>query len=159
MSSESLLMAFQFGNVLILPLWMLLFFAPTTTIATRLFEKRTVLLVFAALYSAVVVPVLTQNPASLAVLLKPTLPGVQGLLSSEGGAVAGWIHFLCFDLFVAAEIRARALARGHSFFWVSPIFFLVLMLGPLGWLVFEAVSLVAIRLGSQRGGGGRTSAI
>jgi hypothetical protein len=148
MNSELLLIAFKLGNALILPLWALLFFAPRSKLADRVFKNRTVLLVLAALYIVVVVPVLFQSPSSLGALLSPTLPGVQLLLSSDGGAVAGWIHFLCFDLFVAAEIRERALHRGHSFSWVSPIFFMVLMLGPLGWLFFECLSFGMIRLKS-----------
>ena len=150
MTSEYLLLAFKIGNALILPFWALLFVAPRSKLADRFFGSRAALLVLALLYSVVVVPVLATNPSALSALLDPTLPGVQELLSTDGGAVAGWIHFLCFDLFVAAEIRERALKRGHAFYWVSPIFFAVLMLGPLGWLIFEIVSWSVMRLKSRQ---------
>jgi hypothetical protein len=72
----------------------------------------------------------------------PTLPGVQALLGSPGGASAGWIHYLCFDLFIGALVWRTALRRGQSFAWVSPLLILVLMVGPLGWLSYEAVSWI-----------------
>ena len=140
---------FKVGNVLIMPLWLLLFFAPKSRWAEKLFASRDVLLLLAALYGMAVVPALGSNPQFLTALLNPTMSGVQMLLSSEGGASAGWIHYLCFDLFVALEIRQRAQVRNHSFWWVSPVFFLVLMLGPLGWLIFELVSY-ALRTFSPR---------
>jgi hypothetical protein len=131
---------FKLGNLIIMPLWLLLFFAPNSRWAEKLFAGRYVLLLLAVLYALAVVPALGSNPQFLTALLNPTMSGVQMLLSSDGGASAGWIHYLCFDLFVALEIRERAKERNHSFWWVSPVFFLVLMLGPLGWLVFELVS-------------------
>jgi hypothetical protein len=64
------------------------------------------------------------------------------LLGSPGGAAAGWIHYLCFDLLVGILIWRSALRREQSFRWVSPVLLLVLMVGPLGWLAYETMSWI-----------------
>ena len=95
---------------------------------------------FALFYVLAVVPAVLADPTALAVLMQPTLAGVQGLLGSPGGASAGWIHYLCFDLFVGVAVWKSARERKHSFSWVSPVLGLVLMFGPLGWLTYEGIS-------------------
>ncbi|MCB0074886.1 MAG: DUF4281 domain-containing protein, partial [Caldilineaceae bacterium] len=51
----------------------------------------------------------------------------------------GWVHFLAFDLFVGRWVYLDSRARGITAWLVSPILFVVLMLGPLGFLLYMAV--------------------
>jgi hypothetical protein len=143
---------FSVANMLVLPFWILLIFLPRARLSGWVLDKRAPVALLALFYAAVVVPVVFRDPSVLAALARPTLEGVQALLSSPFGAAAGWIHFLCFDLFVGLRIREQALKRGQSFLWVSPLLGLVLMLGPLGWLGYSAVSLLTFRGGSNHGG-------
>ncbi|MBU6153161.1 MAG: DUF4281 domain-containing protein [Bdellovibrionales bacterium] len=133
---------FTAGNALILPCWALLIFFPNSKATRILFERELVIpaLVLAVLYGGVAIPGLMSNPSGFAALMKPTLQGVSGLLSSEGGASAGWIHYLCFDLLIGVAVWKTARKEGQRFLWVSPVLGLVLMLGPLGWLVHQSVS-------------------
>lgn len=94
----------------------------------------------ALIYALTVVPALVSHPESLAALAQPTLEGVKGLFGSDAGAAAGWIHYMCFDLFVGLAVWKSARERGQGFFWVSPVLGLVLMFGPLGWLAYESIS-------------------
>ena len=133
---------FEWGNLLVLPCWALLIFLPRAAITGRVFDHPRLgpPHLFALFYVLAVVPAVLADPTALAVLMQPTLAGVQGLLGSPGGASAGWIHYLCFDLLVGVMIWRSARRRGQSFLWVSPVLLLVLMVGPLGWLAYEAVS-------------------
>ncbi len=133
---------FLLGNVLILPCWALLLFFPQSSLAVRVFHRSrfSPLHLLGLIYLFVVVPSLWNSPESMAELARPTLEGVKALLGSESGAAAGWIHYLCFDLFVGVAVWRSARERSQSFLWVSPVLVLVLMLGPLGWLSYEAVS-------------------
>jgi hypothetical protein len=135
---------FGLGNLLILPCWLLLIAAPRSRAARYLFDRDGLapMHVLAAMYAAVVLPALAADPAAFAALARPELPGVQALLGAPAGAAAGWLHFLCFDLLVGVQVRARALERGQSFAWVGPLLALVLMLGPLGWLTYETISAI-----------------
>lgn len=133
---------FNIGNALILPFWGMLFFMPQSKATDWVFQRSKVspLHLLALIYAITVIPALLSNPENLAALARPTLEGVKGLLGSDAGAAAGWIHYLCFDLFVGVAVWKSARDRKHGFFWVSPVLGLVLMFGPLGWLTYELIS-------------------
>lgn len=137
---------FESANLLVLPCWLLLIVFPRASWTRRIFghPRFGPPHLFALLYVLAVIPAVLGDPDALGVLMRPTLAGVQGLLGSPGGAAAGWIHYLCFDLFVGTVIWRSALRREQSFRWVSPVLVLVLMVGPLGWLAYEAASWIAI---------------
>lgn len=133
---------FDAANLFVLPFWFLMVFVPHAGWTRRLMASSGIgpVHLFALLYVLAVVPALIADPAAVSVLLRPSLEGVRGLLGSPGGAAAGWIHYLCFDLFVGISIWRAAHRRGQRFLWVSPLLLLVLMVGPLGWLCYEVIS-------------------
>ncbi len=132
---------FDLAGAPLLVFWFLIVFLPVWSWTDKLYRTKLPMLYLAALYSAVIIHGLIVDPSMFAILLDPDLAGVQTLLGSEIGAAAGWIHFLCFDLLVGTIIWRRALDKGHSFIWVSPILALTLMLAPMGWLLFEVISI------------------
>ena len=74
-----------------------------------------------------------------------TLAAVMELFSLEQAALAGWVHFLAFDLLVGAWICRTAREEGISFWFVIPCLPLTFLFGPVGWLAFQAVRLVCCR--------------
>ena len=54
-------------------------------------------------------------------------------------ALAGWVHYLAFDLFVGLWIAARADAMRLSLVVQAPILTATFMFGPLGLLLFHGV--------------------
>ena len=135
---------FEAANLLVLPCWALLIVFPRAAWTRRFFENPRLgpMHLLALFYVLAVIPAVLADPGALSVLSRPTLAGVQGLLGSPGGAAAGWIHYLCFDLLVGVMIWRSAHRREQSFLWVSLVLVLVLMVGPLGWLAYESVSWV-----------------
>jgi hypothetical protein len=65
-----------------------------------------------------------------------SLDGVMKLFASPWAALAGWVHYLCFDLFVARWILNDAPDAGYR---LAPILFLTLMFGPAGLLCYLAL--------------------
>lgn len=70
-----------------------------------------------------------------------TLAEVQALFTHPGVALAGWVHYLAFDLFVGAWIVARARAEGIAHLAILPILPLTLLFGPAGLAAFMALRL------------------
>ena len=68
-----------------------------------------------------------------------TLAGVKSLFQTDQVLLAGWIHYLAFDMFVGAWITRDALERGVWRALVAPILLTTLMIGPAGLLVYLAV--------------------
>jgi len=67
-----------------------------------------------------------------------TLGAVQQLFTLREVALAGWVHYLAFDLFVGLWIAKDADHKGFSRLVQLPFLFATLMAGPIGllaWLV------------------------
>ena len=62
---------------------------------------------------------------------------VRALFMSDGGLLAGWVHYLAFDLFVGLWIADEASKIGMSRFIQAPILIATFMFGPIGLLIFN----------------------
>ena len=71
-----------------------------------------------------------------------SLNGVMLLFTSPYAVLAGWIHYLAFDLFVGAWEVRDAQRRGVSHLVVVPCLLFTLMFGPLGLLLYLAARYV-----------------
>mgnify|MGYP001423446568 CR=1 FL=1 len=65
---------------------------------------------------------------------------VRALFDLPDLLVAGWMHYLAFDLFVGAWIAERAQRIGLPHMVSVPLLILTFMLGPVGFLSFMTVS-------------------
>jgi Domain of unknown function (DUF4281) len=72
-----------------------------------------------------------------------SLKGVISLFKSPRVILAGWVHFLAFDLMVALWIRADAAPLAISHWWLIPIYLLTLMFGPAGLLTYLLLKTTA----------------
>lgn len=70
-----------------------------------------------------------------------TLPAVQRLFESPPVALAGWIHYLAFDLFVGLWIAKRSDEAGLSRWLQAPVLLVTFMFGPLGLLLCVGIAL------------------
>ena len=70
-----------------------------------------------------------------------SLTQVSQLFESRGVLLAGWVHYLAFDLLIGAWQARRATERGIGSWILSPCLVLTFLLGPLGWLLFIAADL------------------
>ena len=68
-----------------------------------------------------------------------SLAEVKALLSTDPTLLAGWVHFLAFDLFVGSWIAERASTLGVSRLLQAPILFLTFQFGPIGYLTWAAI--------------------
>lgn len=108
-------------------------------------------------WSTAVVPVVI--PALLAVvyvaLVVVALPGSEGgfsslagvrtLFANPWGLLAGWTHYLAFDLFIGGWEVRDAQRRGVPHLLVVPALVLTFLLGPGGLLLYLAIRTFASR--------------
>lgn len=69
-----------------------------------------------------------------------TLAEVRALFMSDPVLLAGWVHYLAFDLFVGIWIAERADALGLHRVLQVPILIATFMFGPVGLLLHEAAA-------------------
>jgi hypothetical protein len=67
---------------------------------------------------------------------------VRALFDVPGVLVAGWVHYLAFDLFVGSWIAAAAARLGWPHALLVPLLVLCFLFGPLGLLAFALVRSV-----------------
>lgn len=68
-----------------------------------------------------------------------TLPDVMKLFTNEWAVLAGWIHYLAFDMFVGAWEVKDAQDQGVSHLLVIPCLVLTFLLGPIGFLLYHII--------------------
>ena len=124
---------FSLSSVPVLPFWLLMIFAPRWHITKRLIQSPLIVVPPALLYSFLVLPQLLEL---LPVLVSPNLNSVLGLLSTPQGATIAWVHFLAFDLFVGRWVFLDNLVQQFHVVLIGGILFLILMFGPLGFLLY-----------------------
>jgi len=75
-----------------------------------------------------------------------SLAQVRVLLSKEEMLLAGWVHYLAFDLFIGGWIAVEADKLGLSRVIQAPILILTFMFGPVGLALFLLMRAGAWRL-------------
>jgi hypothetical protein len=71
-----------------------------------------------------------------------SLDEVANLFDEPGLLLAGWVHYLAFDLLVGVWERDEARRSSLPQWLLAPCLVLTFLFGPLGWLCFLAVRLV-----------------
>ncbi|MGQ0540638.1 MAG: ABA4-like family protein [Blastocatellia bacterium] len=78
-----------------------------------------------------------------------SLANVMKLFTNEWVVLAGWIHYLAFDLFVGSWEVKDAQSSGISHWLVIPCLFLTFMLGPIGFLLYAVLRFFLAKSGEK----------
>jgi hypothetical protein len=71
-----------------------------------------------------------------------SLADVATLFSKQELLLAGWVHYLCFDLFIGAWEVRDSQRHGTPHLLVIPCLLMTFMLGPIGLLFYFAIRSV-----------------
>ena len=72
-----------------------------------------------------------------------TLENVQKLFTSPWAALAGWVHYLAFDLWMGSRIARESETLGLPRWLLIGLLPLTFLFGPMGYLAFEAIKAAA----------------
>lgn len=131
MSVESV---FSAASTLVLPGWLLLVFAPRYKWTARLVAP---VLIPALLGLVYLYLILTRFPGAEGGY--GSLAEVRRLFGDEALLLAGWIHYLAFDLFIGSWQVRDAQRLGLSHLLVVPCLVLTFLFGPVGLLLYLAL--------------------
>lgn len=120
---------FKICTPLVLPFWLALMIIPNHKIVKNLI---TIVAVALALVYASMVPVfLEMEEGGFGSLEELML-----LFKNPQAVLAGWVHYLVFDLLTGRWIALDAVKNGISKWFVAPCLVFTLMLGPIGFLLY-----------------------
>jgi hypothetical protein len=74
-----------------------------------------------------------------------SLEGVMALFTNKAAVLAGWIHYLAFDLMVGIFIVNDSIKSKVNRFLVIPCLLLTFMLGPTGLLLYLIIRWIRTR--------------
>jgi hypothetical protein len=135
-------MLFKAANYAVIPFWLLLILAPRSSWTERLVHSPVVLLLLTPIYAYML---FGYGPAPEGMSFM-SLYGVMVGFSAPYIVVAGWIHYLIFDLFVGAWEARDARRRGVPHLLLVPCLLATLMIGPVGLLLYVLVRFISKRL-------------
>ena len=122
---------FLLMNQLALAGWTLLIFFPTWK-GTQLIVLRGSLSIFMALvYVGLIIVFLPKVEGGFG-----SLEQVSKLFSHPYALLAGWVHYLAFDLFIGAWIVGDARTQQIKHVFLIPVLLLTFMIGPAGLLIY-----------------------
>ncbi|MBC3784739.1 ABA4-like family protein [Spirosoma utsteinense] len=137
--------AFQYANLLVLPQWIMMIVAPRWRMTQLLTQRLPVPMILGVMYLYWLfgAPV-AGNGATLDFGAFSTLQGVMSLMGGgqKEAALAGWIHYLAFDLVAGSYILRDGQSRSIHHGWLIPCMVLCFILGPSGLVGYGLLRLV-----------------
>lgn len=125
---------FQSAGALAVTGWLALALAPLAHRAATLYAGLALPAVLSAGYTALILVFWSGAEGGF-----DNLASVMRLFDSPGVALAGWVHYLAFDLVVGASITRTARAEGIPHLLLLPCLGLTFLFGPVGFLLFLAL--------------------
>jgi hypothetical protein len=127
---------FSIANTLALIGWILLILAPRWKWTQKIVVSGGVSLLLAIAYLILIVLFFGKAEGGFG-----SLAEVMKLFTNQWATLAGWIHYLAFDLFVGRWEVRDAQMRGISHWFVIPCLVLTFLLGPIGFLLYHILRL------------------
>lgn len=141
MTAEQL---FSILNLVTVAAWLPLVFLPRARWATTVVPV-VVPLLLAVIYVVLVAATFARSEGGFS-----SLAGVRALFDNPWALLAGWTHYLAFDLFIGGWEVRDAQQRGIPHLLVVPALVLTFLLGPAGLLFYLAIRWFAPDKGSLR---------
>jgi hypothetical protein len=124
---------FSVCNMLALAGWLLLLAVPRHRLAMAI-AGTAIPLTLATIYLALFVLHARGSSGGFS-----SLAGVAQLFENRWLLLAGWVHYLAFDLFIGAWETRDALTRRVPRLLLAPCLIMTFMLGPIGLLCYFVV--------------------
>ncbi len=132
---------FQYVNTIALLGWLTLLASPFLAAWTDRISGTLIPLLLAIAYTGLVLAFWSGAQGGF-----DSLANVEKLFQTRELVLAGWIHYLAFDLFIGAWEARTARAERIPFVVVVPCLALTFLFGPAGLLAFQSLRFVRARM-------------
>lgn len=123
---------FLFVNMIALPMWILMIFLPKLKLTRFLIDFKIVPVLLTFIYAIYIVQDIVQGAS----FDFSTLESVKTLFTNDKALLAGWIHYLAFDLIVGMWILDKNKELEMHKLLIDFCLLATFMFGPLGFLLF-----------------------
>lgn len=127
---------FSIASTAALPGWAILIFAPRRWGVLNAVPAIVIPLGLSFLYAMLVLTSMAEAGGGFG-----DIAGIRTLFANDNMLVAGWVHYLAFDMIIGAHAASMMDAKGVSRILQAPILVLTFMLGPIGWLLAKSTEV------------------
>src|SRR5262245_9550456 len=128
---------FSIANTIALAAWITMIVLRRRSWVLNIMVGRVVPAVFSAIYIGILVGAWAGSTGGFS-----SLAGVAALFSNRWLLLAGWLHYLAFDLLIGRWELVDAQAHRIGLALVVPCLLLTFMFGPAGWLLYIICRLI-----------------
>lgn len=126
---------FSITNSLIMPMWLLMIILPNWKITSFLIRFKIIPILLSLVYAFYIFQAIQISGW----MDFGSLSSVMNLFTEENAVLAGWVHYLIFDLLVGMWIvNENKKLRIHRLI-LAPCLLATFMLGPIGFLSFYII--------------------
>ncbi len=123
---------FSITNFVAMPMWLLMIILPKWKVTQFLIAYKVVPIVLSLVYPFYILLSIQSGGG----LDFGSLTSVMALFTQENAVLAGWVHYLAFDLLVGMWMLNQNQKVGLHQLLMAPCLFFTFMLGPVGFLLF-----------------------
>lgn len=134
---------FSLVNFIAMPMWLLMILLPNWKATRFLVDYKLIPLILSLIYAFYIVLAMQSGPA----MDFGSMESVMNLFTYENALLAGWVHYLAFDLLVGMWMLEQNRSLKIHQLIIAPCLFATFMLGPVGFLLFMLVKTIK----NQRG--------
>ncbi len=132
---------FSIANTMAMPMWLLMIVLPKWKVTRFLIDYKIIPILLSLFYVCYII-LHIQSGAGLDF---GSLSSVMSLFTLENAVMAGWVHYLAFDLLIGMWMLNQNQNLGVHQLLMAPCLFATFMLGPVGFLLFMIIRTIKLR--------------
>lgn len=129
---------FSIASMIAIPMWILMIFLSKWKVTRFLIDFKVIPLALAFIYTIYIFKAIQIG----GMMDFGSLKSVMALFTEENAVLAGWVHYLAFDLLIGMWMLDQNKELRINQLIIAPCLFLTFMLGPIGFLLFMIIKTV-----------------
>lgn len=126
---------FSIVGMMVMPMWILMIILPKWNFTKFLIDFKVIPIALSIIYAVYIFQaMLTGGGMDFG-----SLASVMELFTEENAVLAGWVHYLAFDLFVGMWMLDQNKELKIHQLIMAPCLLATFMLGPVGFLLFMSI--------------------
>ena len=129
---------FSLVNMIAMPMWLLMIILPNWKATRFLVDYKLIPLLLSVIYAFYIILAMQSGPP----MDFGSMESVMNLFTDENALLAGWVHYLAFDLLVGMwMLEQNRNLKIHQLI-MAPCLIGTFMFGPVGFLLFMLVKTI-----------------
>jgi len=129
---------FSFANMTAMPMWILMILLPKWKVTRFLIAYKIIPILLSVVYAIYIFQAIQIGRG----MDFGSLASVMSLFTEEHAVLAGWVHYLAFDLIVGMWILDQNKELRIHQLLIAPCLLATFMLGPIGFLLFIIIKSI-----------------